>query len=239
MAGLSRFDFYPRDWHLDTRDLSNAAKGVYIDLLAAMYARGGPLPMDEREICRLCGCATTRSLRPLLSELIAKGKLKLINRHLTNGRAMEEIAKFERQMALSSKGGKARSKRIQGEFEPNTTGTEAVTLLDIAEDQTGSGQLPSPSLPPSKDIPPTEGAYAPADPKKPIYDLGKSLLGKSSGGQVTKLIEYHRGDLVQTMRTLRLSAGTSTPREYVGAILRGDRQLATDWDLEYRRMGVS
>ena len=34
MAGLSRFDFYPRDWFLDTRDLSNAAKGVYIDLLA-------------------------------------------------------------------------------------------------------------------------------------------------------------------------------------------------------------
>src|SRR5258705_13810224 len=121
MPGLSRFDFYPRDWHLDTRDLSNAAKGVYIDLLATMYARGGPLPMDEREICRLCGCATTRSLRPLLSELIAKGKLKLINRHLTNSRAMEEIAKFERQMALSCKGGKARSKRIQGEFEPNTT----------------------------------------------------------------------------------------------------------------------
>ena len=33
MTGLSRFDFYPRDWHLDTRDLSNGAKGVYIDLL--------------------------------------------------------------------------------------------------------------------------------------------------------------------------------------------------------------
>jgi hypothetical protein len=29
MPGLSRFDFYPRDWHLDTRDLSNAAKGIY------------------------------------------------------------------------------------------------------------------------------------------------------------------------------------------------------------------
>jgi uncharacterized protein YdaU (DUF1376 family) len=237
MAGLSRFDFYPRDWHLDTRDLSNAAKGVYIDLLATMYARGGPLPMDEREICRLCGCATTRSLRPLLSELIAKGKLKLINLHLTNSRAMEEIAKFERQMALSSKGGKARSRRIQGEFEPNTTGTEAVTLLDIAEDQTGSGQLPSPSPSPSKDFPPTESA--PADPKKPIYDLGKSLLGKSSGGLVTRLIQHHNGDLGGTLRTLRSAAGASDPREYVGAILRGDRQPETDWDAEYRRMGVS
>ena len=64
MSGLSRFDFYPRDWHLDTRDLSNAAKGVYIDFLASMYARGGPIPADERELCRICGCATARSLRP-------------------------------------------------------------------------------------------------------------------------------------------------------------------------------
>jgi uncharacterized protein YdaU (DUF1376 family) len=110
MSGLSRFDFYPRDWHLDTRDLGNAAKGVYIDLLASMYARGGPLPAnDEREMCRICGCATARSLRPLLAELINKGKLKLIDGHLTNGRAMEEIAKAERRQAIASSGGAAKA----------------------------------------------------------------------------------------------------------------------------------
>ena len=64
MSGLSRFDFYPRDWHLDTRDLTNAAKGVYIDLLASIYARGGAIPADERELCRICGCATARSPAP-------------------------------------------------------------------------------------------------------------------------------------------------------------------------------
>src|SRR5713226_1176910 len=109
MSGLSRFDFYPRDWHLDTRDLSNAAKGVYIDLLASMYARGGPLPTDERELRRLCGCATARSLRPLLAEWLTKAKLKLADGYLTNRRAMEEIAKADRQKAVSSKGGKARA----------------------------------------------------------------------------------------------------------------------------------
>jgi uncharacterized protein YdaU (DUF1376 family) len=240
MPGLSRFDFYPRDWHLDTRDLSNAEKGVYIDLLASMYARGGPLPMVEQELCRLCGCATVRSLRPLLSKLFDKGKLKLIDGLVTNGRAMEEIAKFERQMAFITKGGKARSKRLQGEFEPNTTGTKTVTSTYFTENQAVIGWPPSPSPPPpSKDIPPTEGAAAPADPKKPIYDLGKSLLGKSSGGLVTRLIQHHNGDLNGTMRTLRSAAGASDPREYVGAMLRGDRQPETDWDAEYRRMGVS
>jgi uncharacterized protein YdaU (DUF1376 family) len=121
MSGLSRFDFYPRDWHLDTRDLSNAAKGVYIDLLAGMYARGGPLPYDERELCRLCGCATVRSLRPLLDELIRKGKLWVADGVLINRRALEEIAKAERRQAIASEGGKAKAQSVQPECEPNSS----------------------------------------------------------------------------------------------------------------------
>ncbi len=239
MSGLSRFDFYPRDWHLDTRDLSNAAKGVYIDLLASMYARGGPLPDDERELCRLCGCATVRSLRPLRAELLTRGKLKLIDGYLTNGRAMEEIAKAERQKLVSSKGGKARADRVRAEFEPNTSRTQAETHGDIEGNQHSSVYPPSPS-PSVERIPPTEGAgAAPPDPKKPVYELGKKLLGKSSGGQVTNLIRHHGGDLAATIHTLGLAANKSDPREYIGAILRGDRQPETDWDVEYRRMGVS
>src|SRR4051812_37947286 len=117
MTGLSRFDFYPRDWHLDTRDLSNAAKGVYIDLLASMYARGAPLPNDERELCRLCGCATARSLRPLLGELLDKGKLRLVDGHLINGRAMEEIAKAEHRRAIASSGGTAKGEAEAAAWE--------------------------------------------------------------------------------------------------------------------------
>ena len=237
MPGLSRFDFYPRDWHLDTRDLSNAEKGVYIDLLASIYARGGPLPNDERELCRLCGCATVRSLRPLLDGLLTRGKLKLADGCLTNGRAMEEIAKAERQKAASTKGGKATADRVRTEFEPNSSRTQAEIRPDIEENQGGNVCPPSPSV---ERIPPTEGAgAAPPDPKKPVYELGKKLLGKSSGGQVTNLIRHHGGDLAATIQTLNLATNKSDPREYIGAILRGYRPLETDWEAEYRRMGVS
>jgi len=110
-------------------------KGVYIDLLASMYARGGPIPTDERELCRICGCSTARSLRPLLAELISKDKLKLEDGHLTNGLAMEEIAKFERRKAISSKGGRTRSEAHPGgvrpEFEPSSTRTQPETRTDI------------------------------------------------------------------------------------------------------------
>jgi hypothetical protein len=201
-----------------------------------MYARGAPLPSDERELCRLCGCATARSLRPLMGELLNKGKLKLVDGHLVNGRAMEEIAKFDRQKVISSKGGKAHADRVRAEFGSNSTRTQAETRADIVENQCGNECPPSPS--PSK-VPPTEGAGAPFDPEKPVFDYGKEVLGKSAGGQVRNLIRHHSGDLDAALETLRLAARKSSPREYVGAILRGDRQPETDWDVEYRRMGVS
>jgi hypothetical protein len=41
------------------------------------------------------------------------------------------------------------------------------------------------------------------------------------------------------METMRLAARKSDPAEYLAAIVHGDRQPETDWDAEYRRMGVS
>ena len=88
MSGLSGIDFDPRDWFMDTYDLSQAAKGTYVDLIVAMYARSGPLPYDERELCKLTGCSTVRGLRPLLQELLNKEKLRVVDGHLINGLAL-------------------------------------------------------------------------------------------------------------------------------------------------------
>jgi uncharacterized protein YdaU (DUF1376 family) len=217
MAGLSRFDFYPRDWHLDTRDLSNAAKGVYIDLLSSMYARGGPLPYDERELCQLCGCATVRSLRPLLGELINKGKLRIVDGCLENGRAMEEIAKAERIQAIVGKGGKAKangtandvqpeyelnSSRTQPEYELNSSRTQPETRSDIEENQKGNVCSPSPSPSPSiteedKSSSAADAAFRPSDDdlKKLVFDVSKPIIG---GGQVNKLIGHFKADLRET-----------------------------------------
>jgi uncharacterized protein YdaU (DUF1376 family) len=158
MAGLSRFDFYPRDWHLDTRDLSAAAKGIYIDLLSSMYARGGALPYDEHNLCLICGCATVRSFRPLLAELVTKDKIKVVEGHLTNGRAMEEIAKAERRQAVASHGGNAKtqseSKReliakvLKASPERSnrsiaaTVGADHKTVAKVRVDLEASGEIP-------------------------------------------------------------------------------------------------
>jgi hypothetical protein len=82
----------------------------------------------------------------------------------------------------------------------------------------------------------------PASPEKPVYDLGKQVLGKSAGGQVRKLIRHHGGDLDATERTLHLAAGKSSPSQYVGAILRGETRaddVLAETERLYRDLGVS
>ena len=64
MAGLSRFDFYPRDWISGTWGLSDRARGVYIDLLARMYDLGRPLDYDPKELCRFLRYRDRRQLNP-------------------------------------------------------------------------------------------------------------------------------------------------------------------------------
>lgn len=62
--------------------------------------------------------------------------------------------------------------------------------------------------------------------EKQAYDLGKSVLGKSAGGVITRLKKHHRGDWSEVMATLRLAAEKSSPAEWVGAILAGKRDAA-------------
>ncbi|CCG40879.1 DUF1376 domain-containing protein [Magnetospirillum molischianum] len=55
MSGLFKFDFYTRDWISGTRELSDRARGVYVDLLVRMYDLGRPLDYDESDLCRFLG----------------------------------------------------------------------------------------------------------------------------------------------------------------------------------------
>lgn len=76
---------------------------------------------------------------------------------------------------------------------------------------------------------------------KPLFDFGKSVLGRNSGGQIQRLRKkYPDGEV---MRLLEVAATKSDPREYVGAIVRGDPAVtasifAAQQREEYRRMGV-
>lgn len=105
-GGLTRFDFYPRDWISGTRTLSDRARGVYVDLLAVMYDRGGAVKDDERWLCRFLGYRDARQLRPVIAELIREGKIEISDGWITNRRATQEIQKANERIDAGKKGGR-------------------------------------------------------------------------------------------------------------------------------------
>ena len=227
MSGLTRFDFYPRDWFLDTRELSNAAKGVYVDLLCAMYARGGPLPWSERDLCGLCGCRTVRSFRPLIEELLAKEKLRVENSHLVNGRTMEEIAVAQRKIDDGRKGGKARAKAVRREYKPNTTRTRAETEPGFVEKQPLNPKLPSPS--PSSVSKDTEAEPQKIDVAGVIFGQCRQYLQREVGLEESaarkllgRLRKSHRdGDIVEAFTAAQQRPDIQDPVPWIIKALNG------------------
>jgi hypothetical protein len=88
-----------------------------------------------------------------------------------------------------------------------------------------------------------EAGDAPAfDPKKKVFERGKSILGKSSGGMVTKVLRHAGGDCDRAVRILELAASKSDPREYIGGVLRGNGradEVLAETERLYRDLGIS
>ncbi len=151
MNGLSRFDFYPRDWISGTRELSAKARGVYIDILARMYDLGRPLDYDEKDLCRFLSLHDRRQLTPILNELFDKGKLRRVGDKITNGRFERELNKAHTNIENGKKGGRPPLKEndnapskshSQGVVKPLSTRIEGGSF---EENQTHSQNPPSPS----------------------------------------------------------------------------------------------
>lgn len=217
MSGAPWFQFYPRDWFLDTRDLSQQAKGIYVDLFTAMYARGGPLPYDEDELKRLTGCNTVRSLRPLLQELLDKGKLRVVEGCLVNGRTMEEIEKRNEKIANSAKGGKAKKSPVHAEYEGNTKGTQAVTRTPIVNKQPLNLNQPEPE--PERRNAVSNETGASADSTKALFDVGVDILTQagSTERQSRALVGKWRKKLTdERLASILIAAKSKTdPAAYI------------------------
>ena len=236
MAGLSRFDFFPRDWFMDTRDLSDRAKGLYIDLLAAMYARGGPLPYEEHDLCSLCGYRNVRSLRAVLPELIDKGKIHLVDQTLVNNRTMEEIGRAEQCIADGKKGGlkraeNAKSSENERDITPIPPRKHADIDTSIQQIQELDLKLPSasPSSFPSEkaSAPSGTGATAPPilDLRKTVFDQGTALLmsrgieqQKARGHIGRWCSQYADSEVIEALAVADRNSAVE-PVAYVGKVL--------------------
>jgi hypothetical protein len=134
--------------------------------------------------------------------------------------------------------------KISAENTPKNSREVAENPGGIEAKQRDEACPPSPSPSPSKKEDTSnnllEGAGAPlSDPEKELFRFGKLILGQRTGGLIVKLRKRHAGDVAATMRTLRLAANKHDPKEYVAKIVHSGAEPETDWDAEYRKMGVS
>jgi hypothetical protein len=71
------------------------------------------------------------------------------------------------------------------------------------------------------------GADAPIDPsiaERDFFKRGREVLGKSAGGQLTKLKRAKGGNVALARSTLELAATKENPAEFVAAAIRGPQQ---------------
>lgn len=204
---------------------------------------GGSLPNDEKILAGFSGAGRRwKQVRgAALHGFVLCADGRLYHRFLCEEvkrayRAHQEYVK--RREADKKRLSDWRAKRSQsGDGNDDETRFITSTKQDpSSEDKDKDGKKES-----KKDSVPngTGGSPPPPDPQKGVFDLGKRVLGKSSGGQITKLLRHVGGDCERAADLLRVASGKSDAGEYIAGILRGNGDdVAAETDRLYRQWGV-
>jgi hypothetical protein len=108
---VRRIDFYPDDWIGGVYRLTDAERGVYIQVLMGIYSHGGPIHIDDARA--LCG----RHFHRALTRLLALSKLTQTEQYLDNNRAATELYR-SRNRTISAQQNGAKGRRPNGLAEP-------------------------------------------------------------------------------------------------------------------------
>lgn len=72
-----------------------------------------------------------------------------------------------------------------------------------------------------KDAAPSAAILQISDPEKDLFDRGKLLLGKSSGGLIRNLLTAKNNSVPLARAAIEMASTKQDPKEYLGAIIRG------------------
>jgi uncharacterized protein YdaU (DUF1376 family) len=130
-AVTKKLPWYKRDvdaWRGGTRAMSLELRGFYSEFLDAMWDRQGPVENDVNKLA-VTLCCNPRTVRKLLPQLIALGKIVETPEGLVNGRMMSELS------AAIGREFKSNSAPIQSEFEPKVPKKRVFSTRDLDPDQ--------------------------------------------------------------------------------------------------------
>ncbi len=196
---------YVGDYLADTTHLRAAEHGAYLNLIMHYWMRGG-LPQDDVALARIARMTLREwnKARPIIEPFFSDG--------WKHKRVEFELTEAARISAAGRAGGRAsaEARRQRSLNDPATTVERP--LNDRTNDQATIGQALQ--LQRKEDA-----ASPPSDLEKQLYDRGREVLGKSSGGMVKNLLKAKNGDVALARAALEQASTKSNPREYIGGIV--------------------
>lgn len=184
------------------------------------------LPYDDIDFSRVLDALATRGF---------------VVKYAVNGREYGVIPGFSRHQVVNNRERKSELP------EPNKNNILSGDARDDDASPTREPRVQQGREGKGTSIPPSEGAAsAPSSSgslEVEVYRFGKKLLGKRAGGLVTDLRKHCNGDFGAVMDLLEEAQGKENAREWVCAVLRGEREqsaaeVVAEIDRQYREWGV-
>lgn len=224
----------PRAFLDGVRQLGQREVAVYSIVLDLIYDGGGQTAFDPKHIASYFSDLGSAAVRNSIAVLIDLGKLEDMDGRLTNKRARNEAKTREELRENRSVFG-----RLGGVSSGDSTAA-ASKSKDLAEPKgalrargdKNKRREERKNTPSGGDAAPVGGDLAglpqPPTLEARAYALGKAVLGKSSGGMITKLKNHHRGNFDAVIETLTAAQTKENPNEWVVGVLRNTR--AGEWE---------
>jgi uncharacterized protein YdaU (DUF1376 family) len=192
----------------DTAHLRAAPFGSYLALLFHHWSTG-ELPDDDEQLAMIARMspAEWRKHKPILEKFFGPG--------WHHGRVEKDLAtakaNYEKRAAAGAEGGKAAAKSKQNP-------SNATAMLQHPD----SNAVATLNHIPKKE----DAADAAPDPEVELFRRGREVLGKSGGGLVSKLLAAKQKNIPLARAAIEQASTKSDPREYIGAVIRGQQKSA-------------
>lgn len=259
MSAKPYYRWFVGDFRAKTAGLSMQEQGCYRALLDECYMRGGAIPADMNELCRITGAITPSERQSL--EAVIKRFFTNKNNTLRNKRADKEIAYRDSQSASGQAGAQARwnnkhdgepHSESHGESSSNKDGEPHGPIVHIPEsinqnqDQTHKNPLAGPAGSPAKPQPAprtrakgkptieaasaeTWIAYANAYLERYSIDPVRNAKTNSQLRQLIQRIGQHEAPLVAAWFLTHNRALYVASHHSIGLLLRDAEALRTEW----------
>lgn len=199
------------DYAKKTAHLTVLEHGAYLLMLHAYYGTEKPLPAGET-LYRMLR-AQTQAERAAVDSVAAQFWTKTES-GLVNGRAFDEIKTATHLVDI------AKSNGTRGGRPKKPSGLPGNNPAGLITEPTGKAIQTPLSSKNSVDEASTAQGDDPADPRKQLFDIGKTILGSNAGAMISKAISAAGESRVGAILGEMALRPTADPRAYFAAAVK-------------------